>query len=73
MDSSGFLCNGKLSIADLILYTTCSWIGMGALDGISADFIKANEKVAAHYKMISEIPEVAKWNSEKRAGKVPAF
>ena len=73
MDSSGFLCNGKLSIADLILYTTCSWIGMGTLDGITADFIKANEKIAAHYKKIGDIPEVAEWNAKKRVGKVPAF
>jgi len=73
MDDSGYLCNGKLSIADLCLYCTCSWIGMGVIDGLSADFIKANAKIAAHYKLISEIDTVAKWNSQNRAGKVPAF
>ncbi|GMH80557.1 hypothetical protein TrST_g2959 [Triparma strigata] len=70
--SSGYVCLGRLTVADLSLYTFLNWVGSNVLDGIDGRrIIKERERLVVFMEMMEGVEGVREWNLEKRKGKLP--
>ena len=63
-NGSGWLVGDSVTIADLLLHRTTTWVGSGMLDGIPKTMVDSYPWVKAHHDKIEAIPAVKQWRAE---------
>eukprot|EP00471_Norrisiella_sphaerica_P005181 CAMPEP_0184489828 /NCGR_PEP_ID=MMETSP0113_2-20130426/16471_1 /TAXON_ID=91329 /ORGANISM="Norrisiella sphaerica, Strain BC52" /LENGTH=218 /DNA_ID=CAMNT_0026873467 /DNA_START=1 /DNA_END=657 /DNA_ORIENTATION=+ len=68
-NKSGFAVGSKLTIADIMIYTTLATLKSGRLDGISTSITSKYPTLEAIYAKVHAIPAVEKWLKVEAASK----
>eukprot|EP00172_Hildenbrandia_rubra_P000558 Plantae.Rhodophyta-Hildenbrandia_rubra.ctg1297.p1 GENE.Plantae.Rhodophyta-Hildenbrandia_rubra.ctg1297~~Plantae.Rhodophyta-Hildenbrandia_rubra.ctg1297.p1 ORF type:complete len:212 (+),score=45.74 Plantae.Rhodophyta-Hildenbrandia_rubra.ctg1297:589-1224(+) len=63
MESTGdWLCGGKLSIADLLVYTVVDILKVMIFDPMSKDALEPYPRIVKCFEAVGKLPKVVEWN-----------